>query len=176
MEKIIAYPGVYLGFLPHYPELDAEKLHRFKNVHVAHRRVRQSHRGSHEVGDVLAAPPILCCTHNDSFYILNGKHRTVVAAILGYPIELALIENRSEIRHSIAREWMGGLNSDELLEQFDNRHSWVDHCAAHGVHSIAQLAKKEHGKIRSVFEGATGLSAFGKSIVHPSGLSVTAAS
>ncbi len=152
MKKIVASTQQYLKFIPHFPELDEEKLRKFQTAKTTTRRIRQKETGRHIVANVLTPPPILCCPHGDSLFILNGKHRLTVAALLGsWLVEVVIPETISDIEHGLSPKWLGGMTVEQICNLFINKNFYVDLCRTHGITKLLHLWITEREKIVRVF-------------------------
>lgn len=87
--------------------------------------LRMGRTGNHLKGDVLCVPPIVTCPSllfPDQFYILNGKHRALIALVRGVSLREVIVNKRSDLIHHLPRECMGGQDTPEqLLKHFDDR-------------------------------------------------------
>jgi hypothetical protein len=152
MKKIVAKPWQYINYIPHFPELNEEKLGKFLKAKTVRRKIRQALTGSHVAADVLTPPPVLCCPHEETLFILNGKHRLTMAALLdGLAVEVVIPETVSDIEHGLSPKWLGGMTVENVCDLFMNKQSYIDLCKDHGVLNLMNLMFKEREKIERVF-------------------------
>lgn len=131
MKKVILTPQQCGLLIPHWPELDTEKLKKLGRMVT-----RTSSFAPRQNTLVMAAPPILITEEN---YILNGKHRAFTAAKHGYSLEAYRVQNEHDIFYHTPRDAYEDVGLENVMEAFGNRAIYISFCRSNGINCISDL-------------------------------------
>lgn len=153
IEKLIIEPADIGNLVPHWYEVDIDKMSRIRTRST--RRISVPLKsGGHLVSEVLDVPPVLIApatTRPGSDVILNGKHRAALAYINQRRIYVIRAHVRSDIRHHVPRECYGDLELDALEDVFDERAKYELLCAGRGVGTMHDLVMAHRDLLRQNF-------------------------
>ncbi|HBB02849.1 MAG: hypothetical protein US89_C0007G0032 [Candidatus Peregrinibacteria bacterium GW2011_GWF2_38_29] len=151
--KLILEPEDMIELVPHWPELDADKLARIARRGLNHVKIHNRFTGGHISADVLNVPPITVCDsnlHPGRGYIINGKNRATIALLIRAPLVAINVETRNDIEHCLPRECFGDITTQGTLESFENRLVYERRCQAEGVSTMSDLLIANVGTILKV--------------------------
>ncbi|MDD5086431.1 MAG: hypothetical protein PHV16_01635 [Candidatus Nanoarchaeia archaeon] len=126
MEKTVLTPEESRFLIPHWYELDDEKLKKLNFV-----KTRKSNFLGKENYRVMSTTGILVTPieikGKDFLYILNGKHRAFVSARSGLNLEAYVVSDEHDILYHTPRKSFGSedpeklILSDTLIYNIDNK-------------------------------------------------------
>ena len=151
-KRFLGYKDV-AGLVPHFPELDMEKLGRIVTRVTTRRGLHDQKLGTTVYEDVLAVPPILLrpsVTVEGRWTILNGKHRAVIAVLRRAPLEVAIVTRRESIPHHVPRVAFGDLDIDRVQDLYDNAATWESLCVRQDAGTILDLIRKSSADLNAI--------------------------
>jgi hypothetical protein len=151
-KRFLGYREV-AGLVPHYPELDMDKLGRIVTRTTTKRGISNQKTGQTEYANVLAVPPLLLrpsVTVQGRWTILNGKHRAVIAVLRRVPLEVAIVSSRNSIPHHVPRVAFGDLDIERIQELYDEAAKWETLCVNQGVGTVLDLMRKSSDALGDV--------------------------
>jgi hypothetical protein len=141
MEKRILTSEECGLLIPHWYQLDPNKLSRINGL-----ATRISKPGFGPKIEVMNVPAIL--TYDDG-YILNGKHRSFLAALRRSRLEQYVVSHVNEIEHNVKKESWGDLFPDELIKSLEHRKKYIHACNSRGIYCINDLVRLYTGGLSS---------------------------
>lgn len=137
VRKRIITPSQSALLVPHWYELDEEKLERLGSIPTKQLKLPG---GGREV--VLACPPIVI---DPTGYLVNGKHRAVMSVSRRQNLEAIVVETPNDVRHHVPKESYGPDEGDgpaKLIEALANKNTYLNAIHAQGVYTVRDLVVK----------------------------------
>lgn len=135
MRKMILTPEECCKLIPHWPELREDKLQRLSRSVT---RIVKDMSGNDVT--VMHCTGILVTEDN---FILNGKHRALMAAKKRLNIEAYFVAGENDIRYNTPHNSYGEAGVDGVLDAFENKHTYIQYCKNQGIRRIEDFLLRE---------------------------------
>lgn len=131
MQKRILTPEGCGNLIPHFPELNDEKLKRLNRIST---RMSKFVQGQRIV--VMDTPPILIL---EDQYILNGKHRAYWATLNRFNLEACIAVDGPDIIYHTPHCTYGETGLEGVLEAYKNQAIYISLCNKIGIYTISDF-------------------------------------
>lgn len=146
IRKQVLSPTEVGDLVPHWPDLDPDKIEGIGTRTNRRIRLRVDGKGNHTTHNVLAVPEIILCPSlidSTKTFILNGKHRSVVSIVGGFNLAAYVVEDHRDIQNCLPKKALGDMTRDKISELFERRAFFENFCRRISIPDMRTLVNRK---------------------------------